>query len=57
MTKKEEQIEGQMSLAMCLNSEHYVVQSNNFVNTKQHLNKNEGKLIRTAIMQIKREDK
>ena len=57
MAKKEEQIEGQMSLAMCLNSEHYVVQSNNFVNTKQHLNKNEGKLIRTAIMQIKREDK
>ena len=42
MAKKEEQIEGQMSLAMCLNSEHYVVQSNNFVNTKQHLNKNEG---------------
>lgn len=54
--KKDNNIEGQLTLAMCLNTNNYVVQSNDLVNSRQNLNLNEAKLIRTAIMQIKADD-
>lgn len=56
MGRKEKQIEGQLCFDMCLNSEHYVVQANNLITGRQSLSLNSAKILRTAIMQIQKED-
>lgn len=49
-------IEGQLCFDMCLNESNYVVQANNLISGKQSLSLNGAKILRTAIMQIQRED-
>ena len=56
MGKKLQQIGGQLCLDMCLTESHYVVQSNNLIAGKQSLSLNAAKILRTAIMQIQRDD-
>ena len=56
MARGRKQIEGQLTFEMCLNTEHFVVQSNALVGGKQALKLNSAKLVRAAIMQIKPED-
>lgn len=56
MAKRNKQIEGQMYFDFCLDSRNYVVQSNELVGGKQALKLNSAKLIRSAIMQVVRED-
>ena len=43
-------------LHMCLDKSNYVVQANNLVSGKQSLSLNGAKILRTAIMQIQRDD-
>ena len=56
MGKKNKQIEGQLFLDMCLNDNNYVVQANNLICGKQSLSLNSAKILRTAIMQVQKED-
>lgn len=51
--KKNEQVEGQIALAMCIDSRNLVVQANKMITGKQKLSLNAAKLIRAAVMQIK----
>lgn len=56
MGRKLKQIEGQLCFDMCLNESNYVVQANNLISGKQSLSLNGAKILRTAIMQIQRDD-
>lgn len=56
MARGKKQIEGQMTFDFCLDIGNYIVQHNNLVDGKQSLKLNSAKLIRGAIMQIKKED-
>lgn len=51
--KKSEQVEGQIALAMNIDSRNLVVQANRMITGKQRLSLNAAKLIRAAVMQIK----
>ena len=58
MAKKDEQIAGQMDIFdFCTEPSYEVVQSNRVISGKQALSINSAKLLRSAIMQIKPEDK
>lgn len=58
MAKKKGNIEGQLTLYdFCTNIQNYVAQSNNIILGKQNLKLNSAKLIRSAIMQVVRDDK
>ena len=54
--KKKDIIEGQLTLAMCMDTDKYIVQSNELINAKQTLSLNANKLIKLAIMQVKPDD-
>lgn len=55
--KKPEHIDGQLTLYdFCTNIQNYVAQSNTIILGKQNLKLNSAKLIRSAIMQVVRED-
>ena len=56
MAKRNKQIDGQLCLDMCLNDSYYVVQHNNLITGKQSLSINAAKVLRTAIMQVVRDD-
>ena len=56
MAKRDKQIDGQLCLDMCLNDSYYVVQHNNLITGKQSLSINAAKVLRTAIMQVVRDD-
>lgn len=56
MAKRNKQIDGQMYFDFCLDTSNYVVQSNELIGGKQALKLNSAKLIRSAIMQVVRED-
>ena len=56
MNKRNNKINGQLCLDMCLNDSYYVVQHNNLIAGKQSLSINAAKVLRTAIMQIVRDD-
>lgn len=53
---KNKQIEGQLTLDFCFNTENYVVQSNDLIAAKQALSLNSAKIFRAAVMQIKPDD-
>lgn len=58
MTRKHSEINGQLSIFdFCMDTNNYVVQSNEVISGKQSLSLNSAKLLRSAIMQIKPEDK
>lgn len=57
MARGKKQIEGQLSFDFCLDTRNYVVQANNLIGGKQALKLNSAKLIRSAIMQVVRDDK
>lgn len=56
MARGNKQIEGQLSFDFCLDTRNYVVQANNLIGGKQALKLNSAKLIRSAIMQVVRDD-
>lgn len=56
MGRKSKQIDGQLCFDMCLNDSYYVVQANNLISGKQSLSLNAAKILRTAIMQIQKDD-
>ena len=56
MNKRNNKINGQLCLDMCLNDSYYVVQHNNLITGKQSLSINAAKVLRAAIMQIVRND-
>lgn len=56
MARGARQIPGQMTLEMCVDRNNYVVQANDLVGGKQALSLNSAKLVRAAIMQIRKED-
>ena len=56
MGRGKKQIEGQLSFDFCLDTRNYVCQANALVGGKQALKLNSAKLIRSAIMQIVRDD-
>lgn len=56
MARGNKQIPGQLSFDFCLDARNYVVQANSLVGGKQALKLNSAKLIRTAIMQVVRDD-
>lgn len=56
MARGKKQIEGQFSFDFCLDTTNYVVQSNDLIGGKQALKLNSAKLIRSAIMQVVRDD-
>ena len=56
MARGKKQIEGQLSFDFCLDTRNYVVQANNLIGGKQALKLNSAKLIRSAIMQVVRDD-
>ena len=56
MARGQKQVEGQISFNFCLEPSNYVVQSNELINGKQALKLNSAKLIRSAIMQVVKED-
>lgn len=56
MARGKKQIEGQLSFDFCLDTRNYVVQANALIGGKQALKLNSAKLIRSAIMQVVRED-
>lgn len=56
MARGKKQIEGQLSFEFCLDSRNYVVQANSLIGGKQALKLNSAKLIRSAIMQVVRDD-
>lgn len=55
-SKKSLCMDGQICFDMNTNSEHYVVQANEFIEGKQNLKLNSAKIMRTLIMQIKPDD-
>lgn len=56
MARGKRQIEGQLTFNFCLDTQNYVVQSNDLICGKQNLKLNSAKLVRAAIMQIVPED-
>lgn len=56
MSRGTKQIEDQLVFDFCLNTRNYVVQANNLIGGKQALKLNSAKLIRSAIMQVVKED-
>lgn len=56
MARGKRQIEGQLSFDFCLDTRNYVVQANALIGGKQALKLNSAKLIRSAIMQVVRDD-
>lgn len=56
MARGIKQAEGQISFDFCLNTRNYVVQANNLIGGRQALKLNSAKLIRSAIMQVVRDD-
>lgn len=56
MSRGNKQIDGQLVFGFCLDTGNYVVQANNLIGGKQALKLNSAKLIRSAIMQVVRED-
>ena len=56
MARGKNQIDGQLSFDFCLDTRNYVVQANNLIGGKQALKLNSAKLIRSAIMQVVRDD-
>lgn len=56
MSRGNKQIEGQLTFDFCLDSRNYVVQANTLIGGKQALKLNSAKLIRSAIMQVVRDD-
>lgn len=57
MARGKKQIEGQLSFDFCLDTRNYVCQANSLIGGKQALKLNSAKLIRAAIMQIRKEDR
>lgn len=56
MARGKKQIEEQLSFDFCLDTRNYVVQANTLIGGKQALKLNSAKLIRSAIMQVVRDD-
>ena len=56
MNKRNNKINGQLCLDMCLDDSYYVVQHNNLIAGKQSLSINAAKVLRVAIMQIVKDD-
>ena len=56
MPRGNKQIDGQISFDFCIDTRNYVVQANSLIGGKQALKLNSAKLIRSAIMQVVRED-
>lgn len=56
MARGKKQIDGQLSFGFCLDKRNYVVQANTLIGGKQALKLNSAKLIRSAIMQVVRDD-
>ncbi|MDE6435169.1 MAG: replication initiation protein [Lachnospiraceae bacterium] len=56
MARGAKQIDGQISFDFCIDTENYVVQANSLIGGKQALKLNSAKLIRSAVMQVVRED-
>lgn len=56
MSRGKKQVDGQLVFEMCLNTGNYVVQSNSLVGGRQALSINSAKIVRTAIMQVVRDD-
>ncbi|WP_304819016.1 replication initiation protein [uncultured Clostridium sp.] len=56
MPRGHKQVNGQISFDFCIDARNYVVQANNLIGGKQALKLNSAKLIRSAIMQVVRED-
>ena len=56
MARGNKQADGQVSFDFCLDTRNYVVQANNLIGGKQALKLNSAKLIRSAIMQVVRDD-
>jgi len=54
--KGKQKPEGQLSFDFCLDARNYVVQANNLIGGRQALKLNSAKLIRSAIMQVVRDD-
>lgn len=56
MARGKKTLDGQLSFDFCLDTRNYVVQANNLIGGKQALRLNSAKLIRSAIMQVVRDD-
>ena len=56
MARGNKTMDGQLSFNFCLDTRNYVVQANNLIGGKQALKLNSAKLIRSAIMQVVRDD-
>ncbi len=56
MARGQKQMDGQLSFNFCLDARNYVVQANNLIGGRQALKLNSAKLIRSAIMQVVRDD-
>lgn len=56
MARGKKILDGQLSFDFCLDTRNYVVQANNLIGGKQALKLNSAKLIRSAIMQVVRDD-
>lgn len=56
MARGKKQLDGQISFNFCLDTRNYVVQANNLIGGRQALKLNSAKLIRSAIMQVVRDD-
>lgn len=56
MARGKKTLDGQLSFDFCLDTRNYVVQANNLIGGKQALKLNSAKLIRSAIMQVVRDD-
>lgn len=56
MARGTRKIDGQLSFDFCLDTKNYVVQANALIGGKQALKLNSAKLIRSAIMQVVRDD-
>ena len=56
MARGNKTLAGQLSFDFCLDTRNYVVQANNLIGGKQALKLNSAKLIRSAIMQVVRDD-
>lgn len=56
LARGKKQIEEQLSFDFCIDARNYVVQANTLIGGKQALKLNSAKLIRSAIMQVVRDD-
>lgn len=56
MARGKKQEDGQLTFDFCLDAENYVVQANSLIGGRQALKLNSAKLIRSAIMQVVRDD-